>query len=75
MVNITFKVDDQVTQRAQAAAQKMGKNLNQVVLDYLEQLGGSTQRDQEWNRFEQSCLTSGGRLNGWKFNRDEANQR
>jgi replicative DNA helicase len=75
VVNITFTLDDQIAQRAKAAAQKMGKNLDQVVLDYLEQLAGSTQRDQEWARFEQSCLTSGGKLNGWKFNRDEANQR
>lgn len=75
MINIIFTVDDQVAQRASEAALKMGKSLDQVVLDYLEQLGGSTQRDQEWNRFEQSCLASGGRLNGWKFNRDEANQR
>ena len=75
MINIIFTVDDQVAQRASEAALKMGKSLDQVVLDYLEQLGGSTQHDQEWDRFEQSCLTSGGRLNGWKLNRDEANQR
>lgn len=75
MINITFKVDDQVAQCAIAAAQKMGKNLDQVLLDYLQQLAGSTQREQEWARFEQRYLTLGGKLNGWKFNRDEANQR
>jgi hypothetical protein len=74
-MNITLSVDEQVVQRASEAAQKMGKNLNQVVLDYPEQLGGSDQREQQWAEFEQSCLTSGARLNGWKFNRDEANQR
>jgi hypothetical protein len=74
-LNITFTVDDQVAQHASEAAQKMGKSLDQVVLNYLEQLAGSAQRDQEWAPFEQSCLTSGGKLNGWKFNRDEANQR
>jgi hypothetical protein len=74
-LNITFTVDDQVAQHASEAAQKMGKSLDQVVLNYLEQLAGSAQRDQEWAQFEQSCLTSGGKLNGWKFNRDEANQR
>jgi hypothetical protein len=45
------------------------------MLDFLEQLAGSTQPDQKWARFEESCLTSGGKLNGWKFNRDEANER
>jgi hypothetical protein len=53
----------------------MGKTLDQVVRGYLEQLAGSAQRDQEWAQFEQSCLTSGCKLNGWKFNRNEANQR
>ncbi len=53
----------------------MGKSLNQAVLDYLEQLADSAQRDMEWTQFEQSRLTSPARRNGWKFNRDEANQR
>jgi hypothetical protein len=75
VVSIIFTVDDQIAQRASVAAQKIGKSLDQVVLDYLEQLAGSTQREQKWARFEQSCLTSSGKLNGWKFNRDEANQR
>ncbi len=74
-MNITFTVDDQVAQHASEAARKMGKTLDQVVRSYLEQLASSAQRDQEWAQFEQSCLTSGGKRNGWKFNRDEANQR
>jgi hypothetical protein len=72
---MTFTVDDQVAQHASEAAQKMGNSLDQVVRGYIEQLAGSAQRDQDWAQFEQSCFTSGGRLNGWKFNRDEANQR
>ncbi len=32
-------------------------------------------READWKDFEQSCLTSPGRLNGWKFNREEANER
>ena len=75
MVNITFTVDNQVAKHASVAAQKMGKSLDQVVLDYLAQLAGSAQSEQQWARFEQRCLTSGGKLNDWKFNRDEANQR
>lgn len=74
-MKITVSIDDEVAQRAGEAAQRMGKNLSQVVLEYVEQLAASTQRDPQWAQFEQSCLTSGGRRNGWKFNRDEANQR
>lgn len=72
---ITVSIDDQVAQHAQTVAQQMGKSLNQVVLEYLEQLPSSVQRDQQWTEFEQSCLTSGGKRNGWKFSRAKANQR
>lgn len=71
-MKITVSIDDEVALRAGEAAQKMGKNLNQLLLEHIERLASS---NQQWEQFEQSCLTSGGRLNGWKFNRDEANQR
>jgi hypothetical protein len=74
-MNITVSIDDQLAQHASEAAQKIGKSLNQVVLEYLQQLADSAERDQQWAEFEKSCLTSSGKLNGWKFNRDEANQR
>ena len=53
----------------------MGKSLNQAVRDYLEQLAGSTRSLQEWDEFEQRCLQTKGRLDGWQFNREEANAR
>jgi replicative DNA helicase len=74
-MNITLSIDEQVAQRARAAAQKMGKSLNQVVRDYLEQLAGGAKREQQWEEFESRCLASEVRLNDWKFNRDEANER
>ena len=74
-MNITLSVDEQVAQRAREAAQKMGKSLNQVVRDYLEQLAGGARRGQQWLQFEERCLNSKARLEGWQFNRDEANER
>jgi len=74
-MNITLSVDEQVAQRAREAAQKMGKSLNQVVRDYLEQLAGGYRREQQWNEFEGRCAQSSAQLNGWRFNRDEANER
>lgn len=74
-MNITLSVDEQVAIRAREAAKKMGKSLNQVVRDYLEQLAGSARRSQNWEQFEQRCLQSNARLEGWQFNRDEANER
>ena len=74
-MNITLSVDEQVAQRARDAARKMGKSLNQVVRDYLEQLAGGARRGQEWSQFEERCLNSKAKLEGWQFNRDEANER
>ena len=74
-MNITLSIDEQVAQRAREAAQKMGKSLNQVVRDYLEQLAGSARRGQQWAQFEQRCLESQVQLRDWRFNRDEANER
>lgn len=74
-MNITLSVDEQVALRAREAAKKMGKSLNQVVRDYLEQLAGSARRGQQWTQFEERCLQSGAQLGGWQFNRDEANER
>lgn len=33
----------------------MGKTLNQVVRDYLEQLAGGSRSAQEWMQFEERC--------------------
>lgn len=74
-MNITLSVDEQVAQRAREAAQKMGKSLNQAVRDYLEQLAGSGLREQRWAQFEARCLQSPAKLEGWRFSRDEANER
>ncbi|MGB4115228.1 MAG: DUF6364 family protein [Polaromonas sp.] len=74
-MNITLSIDEQIAQRAREAAQKMGKSLNQAVRDYLEQLAGSPQRGQQWEQFETRCLQSPAKLDGWRFNRDEANER
>jgi antitoxin component of RelBE/YafQ-DinJ toxin-antitoxin module len=74
-MNITLAVDEQVAERARAAAQAMGKSLNQAVRDYLEQLAGAEQLQAELDAFERSALASPGRLSGWAFDREEANQR
>lgn len=74
-MNITLSIDEKTAQHAREAALKMGKSLNQVVRDYLEQLAGGARRGQQWAEFEARCLGSTARLDGWRFNRDEANER
>lgn len=74
-MNITLSVDEQTAQRAREAAQKMGKSLNQAVRDYLDQLAGTGRKNQQWEQLEARCLASNAKLNGWRFDRDEANTR
>lgn len=74
-MNITLSVDEQVAVRAREAAQKLGKSLNEVVRDYLEQLAGTVCRGPQWAQFEQRCLQSNAKLENWRFDRDEANAR
>jgi antitoxin component of RelBE/YafQ-DinJ toxin-antitoxin module len=74
-MNITLSVDQHVAEQARKTALSMGKSLNQAVRDYLEQLAGAEQLEAELSAFEQSALSSEGKLNGWKFNREDANQR
>jgi hypothetical protein len=73
-MNLTLAIDEQVAERARAAANKLGKSLNQVVRDYLEQLGGG-RRANDWQDFEQRCLTTKARFRSWRFDRDTANER
>jgi hypothetical protein len=74
-MNITLSIDERVAENAREAARKMGKSLNQVVRDYLEQLAGTAHAEQDFEAFERHCLNSRARLNGWIFNREEANAR
>jgi hypothetical protein len=74
-MNITLSVDERVAEAARDAARKMGKSLNQAVRDYLEQLAGQERIESEWSAWEQRCLKGGGRLQGWKFDRDAVHDR
>lgn len=74
-MNITLSVDERVAESAREAARKMGKSLNQAVRDYLEQLAGQERQSTEWQLWEQRCLSGGGQLKGWKFDRDALHDR
>lgn len=74
-MNITLSIDEAVAEQARKAAANMGKSLNQAVREYLEQLAGAQQLDADSDSFEQSALSTPGRLKGWKFDRDDANRR
>lgn len=74
-MNIRLSIDEQLAERARKATSAQGKSLSQAVRDYPEQLVGAQQLEAEIQAFEQSALATPGRLEGWRFDRDEANVR
>lgn len=74
-MNITLSVDDDVLQRARQRAQSLGTSVNQLIRDYLEDLSGKPDRDQDAAEFERLSRLANGNSQGWKFNRDEAHER
>jgi hypothetical protein len=67
-MNLTLSVDKQVAERARAVARAMGKSLNQVVRDYLEQLANRDQVERDIAEFR--ALSPSG-TQSWEWNRDE----
>lgn len=75
MANLTLSIDEKTIARARDAAQAMGTSLNQLVRDHIERLSGADQRVADHDAFEARAVAGKGRLNGWKFDREEANSR
>jgi len=74
-MNLTLSVDEAVVVRARAAAQAMGKSLNQLVREYLEGLAG--RRDAEASIAELSRLRKLGQgdSRGQRIRREDAYDR
>lgn len=72
-MNITLSIDDKVVNDVRKIAQDMGKSLNQMVREYLEQLTRCQQANASFDEF--AALSGQGDSNGWKFNRDELHER
>ena len=74
-MNITLSIDERIAEQARKTARNMGKSLNQAVRDYLEQLAGVEAIEAQVEAFRHSAEQTPGRLEGWRFDREEANAR
>ena len=68
-MNLTLSIDQRVAEDARKAAQAMGKSLNQVMREYLEQLAGHEALEAEIAELRAS--SGQGSSGGSRFNRDE----
>jgi antitoxin component of RelBE/YafQ-DinJ toxin-antitoxin module len=69
-MNITLSIDKTVAEQARLAAQAMGKSLDQVIRDHLEQLAGRAQLESEIAAYLASTASTPGRLRGRQVRRD-----
>ncbi|HWS26917.1 MAG TPA: DUF6364 family protein [Xanthomonadales bacterium] len=67
-MNLTLSVDEAVAEQARKAAQAMGKSLNQVVREFLEQLAGQRSVEAEIEEFV--ALSGRGDSGGARFDRE-----
>ena len=74
-MNLTVSVDDEVVQQARRRAEAMGKSVNQLVREYLEQLAGKCDREALVAELRELTRKSAGDSRGWKFNREELHER
>ena len=72
-VNLSLSVDEQTVARARKKAQALGKSLNQLIREYLQQLAGGDDAERSIEEFRR--LSGQGHSRGWRFNRDEIHER
>ena len=74
-MNLTLSVDGRLIQEARKAAQSMGKSLNQLIREYLEELTSLDDAERDVEELRRLSDEAGGRSQGWKFDRDEIHER
>jgi hypothetical protein len=72
-MNLTLSVDEQLVARARQRAETLGKSLNQLIRDYLQNLAGGDDPEKSIAEFRR--LSGTGNSRGWRFNRDEIHER
>lgn len=74
-MNLTLSIDDRLLKEAREVARSMGKSVNQLVREYLEQLTARDEAERDLEELRRLSIESEGRSKGWKFDRDEIHER
>ena len=74
-MNLTLSIDEETLKRARRSAETMGTSVNQLVREYLEQLGGKPDPVALAKEFTRLSKAAKGNSRGWKFNREEIHER
>lgn len=70
---VSFSIDERIVERARARAVGLGKSLDQLVGDYLQEFASGNDPEQWIDEFRR--LSGRGGSDGWQFDRDEIHKR
>ena len=74
-MNLTLSIDDRLLEEAREVARSMGKSVNQLVREHLEQLTSKDGAERDIEELRRLSQESEGRSRGWKFDREEIHER
>jgi hypothetical protein len=74
-MNLTLSLDERLLEEARRVAAAMGKSVNQLVREHLEQITSRSATEDEIAELRRLSEESGGSSRGWKFDRDELHAR
>lgn len=74
-MNLTLSIDDRLLKEAREVARSMGKSVNQLVREYLEQLTAKDDPERDIEELRRLSEQSEGRSRGWKFDREAIHER
>ena len=74
-MNLTLSLDEKLVKNGRKVASSMGKSLNQLIREHLEQLTSSTSLEDTVAELRELSGKAGGRSGGWKFDREEIHER
>jgi hypothetical protein len=72
-VNFTLSIEERIVTKARKKANALGKSLDQLIRDYLQELSGGDDPERGIEEFR--SLSGRGHSRGWRFNRDEIHKR
>jgi antitoxin component of RelBE/YafQ-DinJ toxin-antitoxin module len=74
-MNLTLSVDERLVEKARSVAAAMGKSVNQLIREYLEQITSKSTLEEDLAELRRLSEESRGDSGGWKFDRDEIHAR
>jgi hypothetical protein len=73
-MDIELSIDDGLLPKAREHAHRLGKSVEQLLQDYLKQIGQDFDSEANAAEFSRLSRLSKGHSKGWKFNREEIHE-